>query len=145
MPPLAINITGNYTNLEVHSTTNIACQTDPIVPNVAMTWYNISSKTIINSTKLTLSPVTLYDRNILYTCALQSNKHPSLENKTINITVQGKIIIISIIDYRLSSIIDTTLTQVSILPAQTGYIARPAVIVYNITFNTAIGPDLSMW
>ena len=87
--PLAINITGNYTDLQVGSTTNITCQTDPIIPDVTITWYNVSSNTIINSTKLTLSPVTLYDHNILYTCVLQSNIYPSLENKTITVTVQG--------------------------------------------------------
>ena len=89
MYPLAINITGSYTDLQVGSTTNITCQTDPIIPNVTITWYNVSSNTIINSTKLTLSPVTLYDHNILYTCVLQSNMYPSLENETITVTVQS--------------------------------------------------------
>ena len=89
---LAINITGNYTDLQVGSTTDITCQTDPIIPDVTITWYNVSSNTIINSTKLTLSPVTLYDDNILYTCVLQSNVYPSLENETITITVQGKLV-----------------------------------------------------
>ena len=90
LSPLAINITGNYTDLQVGSTTNITCQTDLIIPDVTITWYNVSSNTIINSTKLTLSPVTLYDHNILYTCVLQSDMYPLLENKTINITVQSK-------------------------------------------------------
>ena len=89
-PPLAINTTGNYTDLQVGSTTNITCQTDPILPDVTITWYNVSSNTIINSTKLTLSPVTLYDHNILYTCILQSDMYPLLENKTITVTVQGE-------------------------------------------------------
>ena len=88
---LAINITGNYTDLQVGSTTDITCQTDPIIPDVTITWYNVSSNTIINSTKLTLSPVTLYDDNILYTCVLQSNMYLSLKNKTITVTVQSKI------------------------------------------------------
>ena len=91
-PPLAINITGNYTDLQVGSTTNITCQTDPIIPNVTITWYNVSSNTIINSAKLTLSPVTPFDHNILYTCVLQSNMYPSLEKKTINVTVQGELV-----------------------------------------------------
>ena len=89
LSPLVIDITGNYSDLQVGSTADITCQTNPIIPNVTITWYNISNNTIINSTKLTLSPVTLYDHNILYTCVLQSNMYPSLENKTINITVQG--------------------------------------------------------
>ena len=88
---LAINITGDYTDLQVGSTTNITCQTDPIIPDVTITWYNVSGNTIINSTKLTLSPVTLYDHNILYTCVLESNMYPSLENKTITVAVQSKI------------------------------------------------------
>ena len=85
----AINITGDYTDLQVGSTTDITCQTDPIIPDVTITWYDVSSNTIINSTKLILSPVTLYDHNILYTCVLQSNIYPSLENKTITVSVQG--------------------------------------------------------
>ena len=93
LSPLGINITGNYTDLQVGSTTNITCQTDPIIPNVTISWYNVSSDTIINSTKLTLSPVTLYDHNILYTCILQSNMYLSLENKTITVTVQSKTMI----------------------------------------------------
>ena len=139
LPSLAINIIGNYTDLQVGSTADITCQTNPIIPNVTITWYNVSSNTIINSTKLTLSPVTLYDHNILYTCVLM---YPSLENKTINITVQSKII--STTDCRLSLFIDTTVTQVSILSLQTGYIGRSTVIVCNITLNRAIGPDLSV-
>ena len=35
---LAINITGSYTNLQVGSTTNIACQTNPIIPNTNLTF-----------------------------------------------------------------------------------------------------------
>ena len=92
LSPLAINIIGNYSDLQVGSTTDITCQTDPIIPNVTITWYNVSSSTIINSIKLTLSPVTLYDHNILYTCVLQSNMYPSLESETITVTVQSKII-----------------------------------------------------
>ena len=68
--------------------------------------------------------------------------YPSLENEIITITVQGKLIYT--IDYRLSLIIDTTVTQVSMLSLQTGYIGSSAVIVCNITLNTAIGPDLSI-
>ena len=88
--PVAVDITGNYTDLQVGSTTNITCQTDSIIPDVTITWYNVSNNTNMNSNKLTLSPVTLYDHNILYTCVLQSNMYPSLENKTINVTVQGE-------------------------------------------------------
>ena len=95
---LAINITGNYTDLQVGSTTDITCQTDPIIPDVTITWYYISSNTIGNSNKLRLSPVTLYDHNVLYKCVLQSNVYPSLENKTINVTVQSKIIIYRNVD-----------------------------------------------
>ena len=36
------------------------------------------------------------------------------------------------------------MTQVSMLSQQTGYIASSAVILCNITLNTAIGPDLSV-
>ena len=93
-PPLAINIIGNYTDLQVGSTTNITCQTDPIIPDVTIIWYNFYSNKITNSNKLILSPVTLYDHNILYICVLQSNMYPSLENKSINVKVQGKLIII---------------------------------------------------
>ena len=93
--PLAINITGNYTDLQVGSTTNITCQTDPIIPDVTIIWYIFYSNKITNSNKLIFSPVTLYDHNILYICVIQSNMYPSLENETINITVQGKLIIIS--------------------------------------------------
>ena len=88
--PVAVDITGNYTDLQVGSTTDVTCQTDPIIPDVTITWYNVSSNTIINSTKLTLSPVTLFDHNILYTCVLQSDMYPSLENKTITMTVQSE-------------------------------------------------------
>ena len=91
MCSLAINITGDYTDLQVGSTTNITCQTDPIIPDVTITWYNVSSNTIIDSTKLTLSPVTLFDHSILYICVLQSNMYPSLENETITVTVQSSI------------------------------------------------------
>ena len=115
---------------------------DPIIPDVTITWYNVSSNTIINSNKLTLSPVTLYDHNILYTCVLQSNMYSSLENKSITVTVQGKII--TTVAYRLSLIIDTTVTQVSISSFQTVTIGLSAVILCNITLNTAIGPDLSV-
>ena len=89
-PPLAINITGNYTDLQVGSTTNITCQTDPIIPDVTIIWYNFYSNKITSSIKLTLSPVTPFDHNILYTCVLQSNMYPSLENKSITVTVQGE-------------------------------------------------------
>ena len=68
--------------------------------------------------------------------------YPSLENKSITVTVQSKII--SIIDYRFSLNIDTTVTQVSMLPLQTGYFQRLTAIMCNITLNTAIGPDLSV-
>ena len=78
--PLVIDITGKYTDLQIGSTTDITCQTNPIIPNVTITWYNVSSNTIIKSTMLTLSPVTLYDQNILYTCVLQSNMYSLLEN-----------------------------------------------------------------
>ena len=86
---LAVNIIGDYTDLQVGSTTVITCQTDPIIPDVTITWYNLSNNTTINSNKLTLSPITVYDHNILYTCVLQSNIYPSLENKTITVSVQG--------------------------------------------------------
>ena len=52
--------------------------------------------------------------------------------------------IISIIAYKFSLNIDTTVTQVSMLPLQTGYFERSTAIMCNITVNTAIGPDLSV-
>ena len=35
---LAINIISDYTDLQVSSTTDITCQTDPIIPDVNLTF-----------------------------------------------------------------------------------------------------------
>ena len=85
-----INVSGNYQNLRIGSTTMITCTT-PMLMGSTITWLDQDGSVVSNSGVLTLQSVDYTINGSVFTCSVNSSYFASNTslNQTIVVTIQS--------------------------------------------------------